>query len=180
MIDHEYSLAADLDGVLSDFGRKVAEITKAIPKEQLSSIRRIDESILDKRKMWGAINFYNSHTPFFRSLDKMCDADELMKFIFANFAKNKIMILSASGTSPADAATQKREWVKHHYEEQYGDIRVEIVTKSADKAVFATEKTILIDDRSKSIDPWVAAGGIGILHTDTESTIRKILEIISA
>jgi len=178
-MEHGYKIAIDMDGVLSDFARKVAEITRAIPKEKLHTIRRIDESILDKRKMWSAINFYNSHTPFFRSLDKMCDADELMEFVFQNFKHEDIMILSASGTSPKDAPEQKKEWIKHHYSEKYGDILVEVVTKSPDKAKFAHDKIILIDDRAKSIDPWEAAGGIGVLHTDTESTIKKVLEIIA-
>lgn len=169
-----YKIAVDMDGVLSDFARKVAEITKAIPSDKLSSIKRIDESILDKKRMWGAINYYDSHTPFFYSLDKLHDADLLMEFLFKHFSKDQLMILTASGTSPKDADMQKKRWIKKHY----GDLKVEVVTKSKDKATFASENHILIDDRDKSIAPWVEAGGIGILHLDSISTIEKIKEII--
>ena len=39
------------------------------------------------------------------------------------------------------------------------------------------ENSILIDDRKKKIDQWIAAGGIGILHTDAASTIEKLKEL---
>ena len=176
---HRFKVAVDLDGVLADFARKVAEITNALPKNELAHIARIDESIIDKRKMWRAINEYNSHIPFFLSLDKMCDADLLMGYLMLNFPKEDIMILSASGTTPADAPEQKRAWVKRHFSEMFhGNILTEIVTKSSEKARFATPTTILIDDRAKSIDPWVDAGGIGILHTSSSSTIKELDRII--
>ena len=45
------------------------------------------------------------------------------------------------------------------------------------KKDYANENSILIDDRSKNIDQWRAAGGIGILHTDAASTIEKLKEL---
>lgn len=38
---------------------------------------------------------------------------------------------------------------------------------------------VLIDDRPSNIEAWANAGGIGILHTDPESTLRYIQEVIT-
>ena len=46
-----------------------------------------------------------------------------------------------------------------------------------DKAQYASPNAILIDDRSKAIDPWVDMGGIGILHTNTNNTIEQLKQI---
>ena len=33
---------------------------------------------------------------------------------------------------------------------------------------------ILIDDMDKYVDPWVAAGGIAIKHTSTNTTLQEL------
>lgn len=38
---------------------------------------------------------------------------------------------------------------------------------------------VLIDDRPSNIAAWSEAGGIGILHTDPESTLRYIQEVLT-
>jgi hypothetical protein len=38
--------------------------------------------------------------------------------------------------------------------------------------------SILVDDRNKSIDPWVEAGGIGVLHKSVPDTIGQLRELI--
>jgi 5'-nucleotidase len=173
---HGYTAVIDLDGVMSDFSRKVAELMKIAPQESLDLMERVDEKTIDKKRMWRYINEFDAHTPFFYSLEKMRDADELFSFITDHFDHDNIFFLTASGYTPSDAAHQKRRWVRKHY----GSYKIEVVEKSHDKAKFATPNTILIDDREKSIKPWVEAGGIGILHKDAASTIaqlRKILEV---
>ena len=39
---------------------------------------------------------------------------------------------------------------------------------------YAREGNVLIDDRQKNIDAWVAAGGIGIVHTSAADTIEQL------
>ena len=36
---------------------------------------------------------------------------------------------------------------------------------------------ILVDDQERNIKDWESQGGIGILHTDFDSTISKLKEI---
>lgn len=161
---HEFTCSLDLDGVLADFEGRVRELTKTPTGQPI-----------DKKHMWGAIHRYDSHTPFFYSLEKMQDADVLFDFVIEYFDHDKISILSASGHTPVDAPHQKRRWVRKHF----GDYHVDIVSKSPDKAKFATPTGILIDDRSKSLDPWIEAGGIGILHVSAEQTIAELKKILS-
>ena len=44
------------------------------------------------------------------------------------------------------------------------------------KKNYAKKDSILIDDRASNISDWNAAGGIGILHTSTATTLDKLSE----
>ena len=52
-----------------------------------------------------------------------------------------------------------------------------ILAQAIKKQNYAAPNHILIDDRESNIDQWIKAGGIGILHTDTASTIKKLKEL---
>jgi len=165
-MNYNYMCYLDADGVIADFNRRV----KSFLGEDFST-----DHPKYKGKIWAGIQYHNDNVqPFFESLEKMPDADELMDFVRSNFGN--IFILTACGFTPKDAADQKRRWFERHYGKE---LIVKVVSKSPDKAQFATPNSILVDDRSKSIDPWVAAGGIGVLHTDAKSTIKILEELIS-
>ena len=120
--------------------------------------------------MWKQIKEYNYNVePWFETLPKRDDADMLWKYVNDNF--DDIEILTATGNTPKDAAQQKRNWIAKNYGSH---IKVNTVGDGAQKGIFANPSTILIDDRSKAIDPFRSSGGIGILHTDTVSTIEKL------
>lgn len=162
-MNEQWTVACDSDGVVASFEQKVCEINGV---DCMSKISR--------GRVWSSIGHYDKTVaPFFESLPKMEDADVLVDFIRANFINH--YILTACGYTPKDGAEQKKRW----FAREYGhDLHVKVVTGSGDKAAFASPTTILIDDRSKSIDPWVAAGGIGILHTSAETTIAELKRIV--
>ena len=160
----KYVVYVDMDGVLADFegalmdrfGFDFNSTEKGKP--------------ISKGKVWGKIKHYNDTVePWFYSLPQMKDAKQLWKFLTDNFAN--VEILSASGSTPKDAPGQKRAWIGDNF--GY-DIKCNIVGGANEKAAFASENTILIDDRSRAIDPFVAAGGIGILHTSAANTIAAL------
>lgn len=158
--NEEWTIAVDLDGVLMGFEQKVAEINK------------LEFHKIPRGRMWRSIEEYDKNVePFFESLDLMPDAMELFNFVRDNFINH--FILTACGNTPKNAAHQKRNSCKRHF----GNVIVKTVQDSHQKAQFASPKTILIDDRSKSVDPWVAAGGIGILHTSATDSITKVKKI---
>ncbi len=153
-----YTIAFDSDGVIADFDRKAVEILGG---------RQIHE--VPKGTLWSSIERYDREVePFFESLELMDGAMRMLDFARANFERT--FILTASGYTPKNGAAQKMRW----YARRIPDIEVIVVPKSPDKAAYATPTTILVDDRAKSIDPWVAAGGIGILHTSVDETIEQL------
>ena len=155
---NDKEMNTDLDGVLADFESHASAIIGA-PMHSVS-----------KSKVWKAIYAYDTDVqPFFGSLPMMEDALVLWDFLTENFSDNKI--LTATGYTPKDAAQQKTGWVRNHID---SDVVVRTVTKSSEKAMYANPNAVLIDDRDKSIDPWVAAGGIGILHTSAADTIAQL------
>ncbi len=101
-------------------------------------------------------------------MDKMPDAQDLWEYV----ERFDPFILSATG-HVKNAYNEKMEWIKTHLGVHYADT-AKLVTKAADKAIFASPNCILIDDRCKAIDPWIEAGGIGILHVSAEDTIEQL------
>ena len=66
----------------------------------------------------------------------------------------------------------KRLWVKNNMP----GIKLTLAQAYA-KQNYAAPNHILIDDRADNINQWEAAGGIGILHTSTASTLTKLKEL---
>lgn len=149
-----------MDGVLADFDGAM--------RSRLG-ISWVD-GMMSSDEKWEKIDRYNDTAfPWFVTLPIMRDAMKLWNFLTSEF--EHVEILSASGNTILDAAAQKRSWIRDHI--GLGVV-VNVVTKSRDKAKFATPNTVLIDDRMKSIKPFVAAGGIGIQHVNTEQTLRAL------
>lgn len=160
----DFDVYLDSDGVLSDFSAYCLKHYGKLP-DGLSG--------KEKSKFWAWVGYHDKHVePFFRSLPKMADADTLVEFCRKNFRSMKV--LTARGNTPTDGEEQKIAW----YEEHFPGLECIVVRKSPDKAEYAHPRSILIDDRSKSIDPWIEAGGIGILHTSAESTISQLHELM--
>jgi|AntRauTorcE11897_2_1112592.scaffolds.fasta_scaffold00078_54 PAS domain-containing protein len=157
MID-DITIYVDMDGVVSDFEGAI-EQRFGKPIEAMA-----------KRELWRSILRYNdTEAPWYYSLPEMPDARQLWEFVTANFSD--VQMLTAKGNSPKDAGGQKRKWAGEHLG---WDVPVNIVISSAEKAEYAHSKAVLIDDRSKAIDPFTAAGGIGILHKRASTTISVL------
>ena len=151
----------DMDGVVADFGGALLERFG------------ITFDTAPKGKVWGKIMRYNDNVEdWFYSLPLMSDAEALWAFVTEHF--EQVEILTASGTSPRDAPGQKRAWIG----EKFGyDVKVNVVGSASEKAAFVVGHAvppILIDDRNRSIGPFVKAGGIGILHTSAVETINTL------
>ena len=143
----------DMDGVLADFEKRACELL-------------VSDKVYDKKAMWSAIKHHiRNGGRFWYELEKMHLVDEMLDLIITLGKRNEI--LTATGYEDT-AAQDKRDWVSEHTP----GFRVNLVRSSKDKALYAQPHILLIDDREKSIEPWIAAGGVGILHTDALSTMR--------
>jgi hypothetical protein len=121
-----------------------------------------------KNEFWKRVIAYvKEGNQFFGDMKPLPDAMELWRYI----SKYPHFILTAAGQRIPRAEVEKRDWARRHFGT---GVHVEVVESAAAKARFAAPNVILIDDRSKAIDPWVAAGGIGILHTSAVSTIAEL------
>jgi 5'(3')-deoxyribonucleotidase len=157
-----YKLYVDLDGVLVAFGKKVLEIYPEFVEGQTERDKKSDS------KMWSRIGYYQKQGGrFWYDCDLMDDAQELFDYV----KQFNMEILTACGNASFGAGQQKIEWVAKYFGT---DVKVNLVEKSKDKAAYATPTTILIDDKMKSIEPFRAAGGIGILHTSAQDTIQQL------
>jgi len=162
----EYKIYCDLDGVLADFIKGVRE--KLVPdytEERYEGNRKYRD------EMWAAMREYAKNGgKFWYELDVMPDAHQLWNHI----KDYNTEILTATGPTDLGASQQKVAW----FPEKFGKgTKVNVVDSSNDKAIFAAPNHILIDDKDKSINPWIAQGGIGILHTSAANTISELKKL---
>ena len=117
---------------------------------------------------------------FFRTMPKMPDFDILEQFIYDQDRDN-VHILTAvpkRRTSALSVFDEKRDWIREHLP-HIKTRNIHIVFREH-KRFFAKEypHTILIDDNSNNINEWKHAGGIGILHTDSSSSVVQAKSVI--
>lgn len=143
-------LFLDLDGVLADFDRGVKAVTGKRPED------------LSMKVMWRELSH---HPDFFGTLEFMHDAQELWTFC----APHEPVILTGLPLG-SWAPEQKRRWVAHMLGPH---VRV-ITCMARDKHRHAGPGAVLVDDREKARAPWVAAGGIFILHTNAKNSIAEL------
>ena len=141
-----------MDGVLVDFNKGYFKLTG----HELDGVHRTDTHF------WDPIN--DAGYEFWINLGWMSDGHELWSYI----EKYNPILLSAPSRQE-DSRVAKFDWV---YKELPG---VKLILRSAKhKKDFAGPNNILIDDRVDNINGWIEAGGIGILHTSSEDTIRQL------
>lgn len=145
----------DMDGVLVDFDgefeRNHGILPYKLPRQELWQI------VLDTKDYW--VN-----------LPKLSDADELVEYL-KNFEFKILTGLPLYGFDKAEV--EKKKWLLKHYGIKDGVI----CCLSKDKQIYGKKGDILIDDREPNIERWIEMGGIGILHTSTKETIKKLKEL---
>jgi len=159
-----YTIFVDLDGVLANFFKGVKTLVPDYTEEKYEHDKKY------KNKVWDIINKHGqSGGELWYDLEMLPDAHELWNYIKPYHPA----ILTASGTSVKSVGEQKRRWVKKHL----GDPVVHVVERAQDKQKFAGKTHILIDDKRKALDPWISAGGVGILHTSAANTIKELKKL---
>lgn len=154
-----YSIYCDLDGVLADFRKKCIEVLNIDP-DAIELDRELKDEFWSKLRSRGK----DGHK-LWEDLELMPDALTLWGYI----SKYNPIICTASGGF-INAELEKRNWVK----KVLGDVKTIVVTHSRDKSAYAHQLAILIDDQTKSIDPWIAKEGVGILHKSAAETIEHL------
>ena len=152
----KYKIYVDMDGVLVDFDGGYEKLTGM-------TTRAADEK--GPEFFWKPIS--KAGAKWWITLNWMPDGKQLWDYV----KKYNPELLSAPSREEA-SKLGKRVWVKRELP------GVKLILRSADKKQeFASPNSILIDDREKNIEQWKSAGGVGILHTDAASTIKKLKEL---
>jgi hypothetical protein len=144
-----------MDGVIADFNKRYKELYKIEPKEA-DTYKTFDKFftmfIADRQ---------------FAKLDLMPDAMELINHLRSLPIPTEILSSTSSEKRDAEVREQKIDWLNKHNIE----FPVNLVPGKRFKRTFSNVNSLLIDDTSQNIDQWRVEGGVGILHTDTLTTI---------
>ena len=182
MEDSKLIVFCDMDGVLCDFTKAFQDASKGwvIKDKQGNVIDTADGSLTFEQfkekysnsQSWKIV--MKKGLDFWENMEWMSDGKELWSFVNSTFGSAEI--LSAPSSDP-NSAKGKLIWCKRELNPQ--PIKVNLVP-AKDKHIFAKPNHILIDDKDKNIEQWIEKGGIGILHTDTTSSIKKIEDVLNS
>jgi hypothetical protein len=145
----------DMDGVIADFDKRYKELYKMQPKEAE-----------DKKEFYKFFDNFIT-TKQFATLDLLPDAVLLLNYLSKLNIPTEILSSTSSEKRDADIRAQKLMWLQTH---NIG-FKVNLVPGKRLKKDFSNANSILIDDTPVNIDQWRREGGVGILHTDTISTL---------
>lgn len=156
------TLYLDMDGVLSNFEKAY----RAMWNEFKFDRERFKEAVMERR--------------IFSHLELMPNAEKFLakiREIESGYGSQlNIEMLTSVGTHRTEMGNAGREqkigWLNSH-----GIIyKPNFVCSKPEKALYAGPHKVLVDDSIGCIDPFNAAGGVGLLHTDENylDTIDRI------
>ena len=171
----------DMDGVMCDFDLQFTQMIGSSPKEF--------ESQYGTLKFWNEIA--NKGELFWSSMEKMPDFNQLKDGIVKIVNDNNLDLQVLTSTSgnwiiknhPRDEAKEvirniekgKLEWLKNNW----SGLKVNFSGSGGSKAKFAKPNSCLIDDLSKNIESFEAAGGKGIIHTTASKSLNDLQLLIN-
>ncbi|MCP4482744.1 MAG: hypothetical protein GY817_08355 [bacterium] len=151
----DYKIYCDMDGVLVDFERGYEKLTGIDLRGEFQK----------GEDFWDPIS--KAGVGFWAGLKWMPDGQKLWNYL----KPYKPDLLSAPSREDS-SRIGKHVWVKH----KIPGTKL-ILRYAKQKQELATPESILIDDRQVNIDQWEAAGGIGILHTSADNTIKQLKQL---
>lgn len=170
MITNEYTIYVDMDGVLTNWSKGFEEISGGIPEKEYRKLYSKNKSF----------NLVAQQGPdWWENLEWMPDGKRLWEFITSKFIN--VFILSSTGSEGRDFATNakigKHKWLKTNLT-GIPDSHIILTSSGKEKAKYAGNKNILIDDKVENIYYYINNGGIGICHKSTDDTINELIQYI--
>jgi hypothetical protein len=151
----DYKIYCDMDGVLADFESGYEELTGIDLRGEFQK----------GEDFWDPIS--KAGVGFWAGLKWMPDGQKLWDYL-----KPFNPVLLSAPSREQSSRIGKHVWVKH----KIPGTKL-ILRYASQKQELATPESILIDDRQVNIDQWEAAGGIGILHTSADNTIKQLQKL---
>ena len=148
-----------MDGVIVDFDARFQELSGGFIPRDYESKYGVDA-------FWDLID-NQVGVPFFAEAPWMPDGKVYWEYI----EKYNPKLLSAPSRNN-ESRLGKRKWVENNIP----GTKL-ILAYASNKKDYADSKSILIDDRPKNIKQWIEAGGIGIIHTSAQNTIKELKKL---
>jgi 5'(3')-deoxyribonucleotidase len=160
----------DMDGVLADFNQYMIEIF-GVPFKEVGT---------SSEHRWELIT--HACPDVYSQLHMAPDADALVAGVVDvcvtyDYTPAILTAIPKYGRLPM-AVEHKKEWIRQRWPVLHKEFN--IGPHAVDKQQHARPGDILIDDSPLNIPQWIAAGGVGILHTDTSSTIQQLNSYLEA
>ena len=149
----------DMDGVLTDFDGRYAELFGERPAEDGQR----------KQHFWGNWNTFVDGNHF-ATLALHRDAHSILQTVKLLNAPVAILSSSGGGYSHNMVIEQKRYWLAQHGI----NFPAYFVPGGKYKARYAEPDAILVDDTEKNIDGFREAGGVGIVHKNVADTVTQL------
>lgn len=171
--DQSWRIFLDMDGCLTDFVGQFQKYanTDLTPQEY--------EDKHGKSAFW---DISHNIEEFWTTMPWMPDGKEL----FESIKHLNPTILSAPSKDPK-STSGKVKWLKDNLSLPNYNLQTKAkhgwdgsskIILNADKFRYCSgPRDVLIDDTEKKINPWIAKGGVGILHTNTKNTLNKLREL---
>jgi hypothetical protein len=148
----DITLYLDMDGVLANFNKRFAEIQSHLP---------------DHQKFRDAVMIHK----IFEDLEFMPDAQQLLNHVSRLNGIN-IEILTSMGTFDPQRGEAAKFQKLHWLNKKNIPYRANFVRTKTEKAQYANDHAILIDDSIGCITPFIEKMGHGILHVNAPDSIR--------
>lgn len=157
----------DMDGVLADWIHGFEKLFPHVPYSQYNALTR-EEQKPYRKKIDGNGYFYQQLRPFTKVIDALVELKRL---------GYQVEILSSVGKMFPDLVIQQKQaWLKKHVEIE---LVANFVNKSEYKARYAHKNALLLDDRARSVNPFLKAGGKSIIfHGDQVSEPQQLITLV--
>lgn len=152
------TLYLDMDGVLCNFDK---------------AYRAFDPKKEDRKKFRESVMTYK----IFEDLEFMPDAQELLNYV-SKLEGITIEILTSMGTYDEQQGSQAKYQKMHWLNKHNIPYKPNFVRAKQEKANFAHDRAILVDDSIGCITPFAAKGGHVIHHSKSSDTVQQIHDVI--
>ena len=152
------TLFLDMDGVLCNFDK---------------AYRYLRTHATDGKRFRAAVMEFQ----IFEDLEFMPDTQELLTYV-SKLDKINIEILTSMGTYDEHQGNEARYQKMHWLNKNNVPYRANFVRAKQEKANFAHDRAILVDDSIGCITPFAAKGGHAIHHSRSSDTIQQIHDTI--
>lgn len=163
LVEGQYKIYCDLDGVLCDFDSRFEHYTGMNPDEYKNNAILKYGDKKGTEKFWDVID-NQVGMRFWAGMSWMPEGQQLWDYI-----KKYNPILLTAPSYEDSSKEGKTLWVQEHL----GDYQIEF-KPAKQKYEFSGPNKILIDDRLDTIQSWKSKNGIGILYENTEDVIREL------